>query len=88
MQKAKSRREMAQAFCKRYENIPLSFIMRTLDNIDSYGKCFDIFEDYDKTSSKVFNHETKSWLSRIIWNAESCINILQNGILIISEKSY
>lgn len=66
MQKAKSKREMAHAFSKRYENVPLSFIMRTLDNIESYGKCFDIFEDYDKTSSKVFVHETQSWSSRMI----------------------
>ena len=65
MQKCKTKREMAQAFSVRYTNIPIAFIYKTLENMQSYGDCFDAFEDYEKTAVKIFDVENKKWVNEL-----------------------
>lgn len=66
MQKCKSKREMLEAFALKYQDIPFAFIYRTLENTIYFGECFDMLEDYEATSLKYYESETKKWKNKIL----------------------
>jgi hypothetical protein len=65
MQKpSKNKRQMFLAFSKEYKDIPVSFIMRSLDNFLNLGSCFDALEDYETYAAQEFDYHKKTWQSK------------------------
>ena len=65
MQKvSKTKREMFNAFNKKYKNVPEIFVMRTLDYAANFGNCFDVIEDYKPHAIQEFNSEKSIWLNK------------------------
>lgn len=65
MQKvSKTKREMYDAFKKKYENVPSVFIMRSMDNFVSFGDCFDAIIDYKPHAIQEFNVEKNKWQNK------------------------
>ena len=65
MQKAsKTKREMSDAFKKKYENIPSVFIMRSIDSFINFGDCFDAVHDYEPHAIQEFNTEKNKWQNK------------------------
>jgi len=61
---SKTKREMFDAFVKKYPNIPPIFIARNLDYHSNLGDCFDNITDYKKIAIQEFNNNQKKWLSK------------------------
>ena len=65
MQKpSKNKRQMFLAFSKEYKDVPVSFIMRSLDNFLNLGSCFDALEDYENHAAQEFDYHKKTWQSK------------------------
>ncbi len=65
MQKpSKTKREMFTAFVSKYQDVPASFIARTLDYQDNLGDCFDSIMDYESFAIKEFDNNKNKWKNK------------------------
>ena len=71
MQKpSKSKRDMFHAFSKSYKEVPISFVMRSLDNFSNLGNCFDAIEDYTPYAVQEFDYGKNVWQSKKLWKKQ------------------
>lgn len=71
-----SKNSAYEGFKKRYPNVPLLIVYKTVDYAKSLGKAFDNMEDFDFEFPIIYNTDTDKWEATILIE-----NQLTQGIL-------